>query len=437
MKSTQGIIALGVAVALVFGVTFGVNYLHHGKSAARIVAPQARLTFADSETNFPEASQRPAEEEIGEPKSHDFWLKNDNPTALPVGVFSKSCQCTHVELWIAPADWKDVPAPADREKAMKDLEATTHPTELMDRDNEPPAVPAGGVGVLRLRWKGDRPGPKDLAAVLWMGEKGSGPQQRFLIRTVFIGPLRVLAAIDLGNQSQDKLPIKASIPCWSSTRTEFPLHAQVIQNRLSEESNPFTVEKPVPFTDQDFAALRKDPNNGAVLAGYVVNVVLRKVSLDEKTPFDLGLFKHRIELKIDDDHKVEVVVRGSIEGDLSVVGADGAGPVHFPSFDRTEAVSQPVIVESEKEVASLKLDTNRTAAFLDVDFPARPEINGDRKIWKLTVKWKPDSQAEGDFPRNEDGYRDSAVYIKPVYTQPRARPASLRIPVNGKADAPQ
>ena len=53
-------------------------------------------------------------------------------------------------------------------------------------------MPAGAVGALRLRWKGDRPGPKDLAAVLWMGEKGLGPQQRFLIRTVFIGPLRVV-----------------------------------------------------------------------------------------------------------------------------------------------------------------------------------------------------------------------------------------------------
>ena len=397
------------------------------------------MTFADLETNFPEQSHRSSdEEEIGTPKSHDFWFKNDNAAPLPVGVFSKTCQCTHVELFIAPADWKDVPAPADREKAMKELEKATKSTELMDRDNDPPAVPAGAVGVLRLRWKGDRLGPKDLAAVLWMGEKGLGPQQRFLIRTVFLGPLRVVPEFDFGNQLQEKLPIKASFPCWSSTRTEFPLEARVLPNRKkNKESDPFTVGQPVPFTPEDFAALRKNPNNGAVLAGYMVPVELRKVSPDGTTPFDLGLFRQRIELKIDDDNKVLVAVKGSIEGDLKVVGADAGSPIHFPSFDRTTVASQPVVVESGADVASLTLDRDRTPAFLDVDFPAGPEKIGDRKTWTLRIKWNPKSEAEGVFPRDEDEYRDSAVYIKPVYAKPDAAAPSLRIPVYGKADAPQ
>jgi hypothetical protein len=455
VKSIQGIIALAVVAALVFGGTFVVNYLHGGKSTVKVEAPQARLTFADLETNFPESSKRPIEEEIGQPKSHDFWFKNDNPAALPVGVFSMTCQCTHVQLFIAPADWKDIPADADREKTMKDLMELTRPTELKDKDDKAPvvAVPAGAVGVLRLEWKGDRPGPKDLAAEVWMGLKGPGPTQRFLIRTVFIGPLRTLPEIDFGNVPQEKLPIKSIIPCWSSTRTAFPLDAQVLQTRLNKESNPFTVGKPVPFTEKEFAALRSDPNNGAVLAGYKIPVELLKTSPDKKTPFDLGLFRQRIELKMDDDNKVQVVVKGSIEGDLRVVGANADSPVHFPSFDRTMAVSQSVVVESEAEVDSLILDRSRTPAFLavdlppklavdlppklDVDLPPNPVTNGDRKTWTLRVKWNPDSKAEGVFPRDEDEYRDSAVYIKPVYAQPKATAPSLRIPVYGKADAPQ
>ena len=249
MKSTQGIIALGVAAVLVFVGTFLVNYLHSGKTTTQITAaPQAKLTFADLETNFPDQSQPPAQEEIGTPKSHDFWFKNDNPTAMPVGVFSKTCQCTHVQIWVVPADWKEIPPPADREQAMKKLEGLTKPTELLDRDNDSPApsVPAGAVGVLQLRWKGDRLGPKDLAAVLWMGEKGLGPQQRFLIRTVFVGPLRTIPELDLGDQPQENLPIKASFPCWSSTRTSFNLDAQVVQHQLKKESNPFTVRRTDP-----------------------------------------------------------------------------------------------------------------------------------------------------------------------------------------------
>ena len=405
-----------------------------------MTALQARLTFADLETNFPDLSQPAAVEEMGEPKSHDFWIKNDNPTALPVGVFSETCQCTHVWIYIAPADWKEIPKDADREKAMKDLEALVQPTELKDKDHGDTAVsvPAGAVGVLRLEWKGNRLGPKDLAAVLWMGEKGLGPQQRFLIRTVFIGPLRTVPEFDFGDLAREKLPITASFPCWSSTRTEFPLSARVMPGRLDEESNPFTVGTPVKFTQEDLALMRKNPANGAVLSGYRVPVTLLKVSPDGKTAFDLGLFRQRIELKMDDDNKAQVVVNGSMEGDMKVVGADAGKPIHFPSFERTTGVSQPVVVESDADVTSLSLDEHRTPPFLGVDFPAGPEKNGDRKIWNLRVKWKPDSDAEGVFPRDEEGYRDSAVYIKPVYAKPGATaPASLRIPVNGKADSPQ
>ncbi len=441
MKSIQGIIALGVAVVLVFGGTFLVNYLHGGKSSVRVTAPQARLTFADLETNFPAQAQPPAEEEIGTPKSHDFWFKNDNAAALPVGVWSETCQCTHVRIYIAPADWKDIPADADREKATKDLEALTQPTELKDKDHGDTAVsvPAGAVGFMRLEWTGDRPGPKDLAALFGMGEKGIGPQQRFLIRTVFIKPLRVSPEeSDLGDQLQEKLPITVHFPCWSSTRTEFPLSAQVQQNRLNTLSNPFAVGTPVRLMPEEIAALKKDPANGEVLSGYMIPVQLLKVSPDGTTQFDLGLLRQRIELKMDDENKVQVVVKGSIQGDLKVVGADAGNPIHFPSFDRTAVASQPVVVESDARAASLTLDRNRTPAFLDVDFPVEAVKNGGRKTWTLSIKWNPKSDAEGLFPRDEDGYRDSAVYTKPVYAQAGApAPASLRIPVFGKADSPQ
>ena len=191
----------------------------------------------------------------------------------------------------------------------------------------------------------------------------------------------------------------------------------MVQHQLKKESNPFTVRAPVPFTKADFARLRKDPANGAVLSGYMVPVELLKVSPDGTTPFDLGLFRQRIQLKMDEDNKTQVVVAGSIDGDLKVVGVDAGRPVHFPSFDRTVGVSQPIVVESGAEVVSLTLDRKRTPPFLGADFPAGSEKNGDRKLWKLTIKWMPDSEAVGVFPRNEAGYRDSAVYIKPVYAQ--------------------
>ena len=42
--------------------------------------------------------------------------------------------------------------------------------------------------------------------------------------------------------------------------------------------------------------MRKDRVNGAVLAGYTIPVTLQKESKD-KTPFDVGIFRQRIQLK--------------------------------------------------------------------------------------------------------------------------------------------
>ena len=185
MKTAQWIVLLGVVVAMVFGITFAVSSLPGRKSSGPKSAPQAKLTFADSVTRFPapepgkpEVEQPPAECELGHSQAHDFWFKNENAQDLPVGVFSKTCQCTTVELWIAPKDWTDVPEPAQRDEAVKKLEASVQPTQLLEKQNGA-AVPAGAVGFVRLTWKGDKAGPKSLSATLWMDEAGPGPTQIF------------------------------------------------------------------------------------------------------------------------------------------------------------------------------------------------------------------------------------------------------------------
>ena len=400
------------------------------------------MTWADNVTNFPaDQMAAPAECEIGFGQSHDFWFKNENNQTLPVGVFSKTCQCTSILMWLAPTERKNAPAVADREKAVKELEAAGPPTELKDKEG-PVDVPAGAVGVLRLAWKGDRPGLKELAAELWMGEKGPGPTHRFLIRTVFIGPIKVAAPeIAVGDLPLDKLPYDLSFKCWSSTRDHFPLDASVlqIQHRLKTESNPFVVGKPVPLTEAELAEMRKDRTKGAVLAGYTIPVTLQKESKD-KTPFDVGIFRQRIQLKTkgadpNQEVSIQVVVQGTILGDLAVVGAD-PGPVKLGSFYRNQDdVKQDALVESGADVTALEVDRQRTPDFLGVAFPDPPEKLGGRKTWRLQVKWLPESQAGGAFPRDEDEYRDSAVYVRPVYAAPvGTRPSCLRIPVVGKAD---
>ena len=164
--------------------------------------------------------------------AHDFWFKNENAQTLPLGFFYKTCQCTNILVWIAPADWKEVPKEEDRDKAVKELEAAAAPTDLMERDAAA-NVPAGAVGVVRLTWKGDRPGPKTLSARLWMGEKGAGPTQDFNIRVNHIGPLRANLDTDVGDDIiPESLPLTVRIPCWSSTRPKFSLEANLVRKPI-------------------------------------------------------------------------------------------------------------------------------------------------------------------------------------------------------------
>lgn len=204
MKMTQWIVLLAVLTAMVFGITFAVSSLPGRKSGGQKSVPQLRLTFADADTRFPPAdparpgqAPRPAECELGQSQAHDFWFKNENAQDVPVGVFSQTCQCTSVELWLAPRDWTDVPEPAKRNEAAKKLESAATRTELKEKEGSA-MVPAGAVGLLRLRWKGDRVGQKTLSATLWMEEKGPGPMQTFDISTVFVGPVRAAAEYNVG-----------------------------------------------------------------------------------------------------------------------------------------------------------------------------------------------------------------------------------------------
>ena len=308
-------------------------------------------------------------------------------------------------MWLAPTERKDVPAVADREKAVKELEAAGPPTELKDKEAGVD-VPAGAVGVVRLAWKGDRAGLKELAAELWMGEKGPGPTHRFVIRTVFIGPLKVAAPeIAVGDLPLDKLPYELSFKCWSSTRDYFPLDVSVlqIQHGVKTESNPFVVGKPVPLTEAELAKMREVQANGAVLAGYTIPVTLRKESKD-KTPFDVGIFRQRIQLKTkgadpNQEASIQVAVYGTILGDLAVVGAE-PGPVKLGSFYRNQDdVKQDVLVESGADVKALEVDSQRTPDFLGVVVPPKPQEEiGGRKTWRLQVKWLPESQAGARSP---------------------------------------
>ena len=446
MKPAQWIALLVVVTLMVFGITFAVSSLPGRKSSGPKSAPVAKLTFADLETRFPAgepgspSQPPPAEYELGKDKvgTHDFWFKNENPQDLPVGVFSKTCQCTSVDLWVAPKDWTDVPEPARRDEAAKKLESAVKPTPL--KENEGGAVvPAGAVGLVRLTWTGDRLGEKSLSATLWMGEKGPGPTQTFEISTAFVGPVRAPKEYDLPPLALEELPRTVHVHCWSSTRTEFPLEVRLLHSRWKDESNPFEVGKPEPLTEDELAQLRKNLQGVKVLSGYKVPITLGRRSRDDKTPMDLGPFWLHLELGTPGAEPVRRTIKGLIRGDLAPVDADAVRVDFGPFVCTKKDLYRLIQLQSGTDVTELELDKERTPNYLSVDetsLKASDKVGG-RRIWNVQVNWVPDAGPIGKFPRDDDAYRDSAVYLRPVYADPRPQtPPCLRIEVGGEADPP-
>ncbi|HVS39484.1 MAG TPA: hypothetical protein VMS17_28255 [Gemmataceae bacterium] len=463
MKSSQWIVLAAVGAAMVFGISFAVSYMPVFKAAAPKGSSSAKLTFADPQTTYPPQSETqvgdppPAEFELGKSRSHDFWFKNANAQDLPVNLFWKNCQCTSIQLWIAPKEATDVPAEDQRADApdgdggslaAAKIEASATKKELQEKES-PVTIPAGAVGLVRLTWKSDpkvdRTGGKDLDVKLSIGD-GAGIQD-FRVHAIMIPPVRVSSDVIVGVFALEETPKTVQVPCFSSTRRAFPLEVRQLHSRWDADSNPFEIGKPVAMTTDDLAKLRKELDEQAkqrkeappptVLAGYNIPITLRPRSKNDKTPLDLGPFRLHLQLKTEDADPVETTVKGWVRGDLGPI-EDSRLPVQLGPFDRTKETSQSIELESGSKVTRLEVDRQRTPDFLTVDEKTLTEdtgLSGERKTWRITVKWVPSSGAVGPFPRDEEGYRDSAVYIRPVYDKPgAAAPACLCIPVTGKAD---
>src|SRR5262245_63265837 len=101
MKRSQMVVALVVLAAMVFGVTFAMNYLGgwFGADSSRTPTQEARgLTFSVTQATGP------GEFLDGETKGqgyHDFWFLNENEGELPLGLNRVRCRrCSSVEAYV-------------------------------------------------------------------------------------------------------------------------------------------------------------------------------------------------------------------------------------------------------------------------------------------------------------------------------------------------
>jgi hypothetical protein len=460
MKSAQWL-AVMVLALMVGGVTFVMVYLGGTPSETdkkeKSTGPVAELTFAQKK--YPGEGEMALATEPQQLGHYDFWFHNESGQAVPVGLLVKSCKCTEVELMIAPDSWKPrllataaarvlqrapqtlmdwtvwaaTYQPEQVHPALPEEDATT--TSLLKKQDSA-LVPPGAIGWLRLKWRGDKTGPRPLTAELWMGEKGSVAAS-FVLGVAIAEPIMFDPDVSFGTVNVRELETnkkKVGVYCYSVTRPALRIKAERAAKNLKQESDPFEVGQPEPLSTEQLRKLEEKSKAHVLrfLSGYRIPVFLSARAKDG-TPIEMGHFRRLVRLSIDDDESIEPVqveVSGVVEGDVMVGNAQEPGEIILGPFPSKRGKKGDITLQTDVKNLGLELDKSRVPEYLKARLKGPEETGTGHRTWVLEVEVPPDA-AHGDFPRQDDPvYRDSAIYVKTNEKPQR----SIRIPVKGAAN---
>ncbi len=460
MKQSQWAIAAFVLAALVFIVTFAMNYL--GGSRQDTLKVDSKPTGGELNffwKNVPLAEHMGIEAEEKSDGSCDFWFRNDGANSVRVGLERKACKCTSVQLFVLPGNKTLLPvheavalvgSASPGYLHLFSLQAlvpplmqnvVSDPQELI-QGPENVQVPEGGVGWVRMSWKAEKTGGQVLSATLMFDGKESGRKAVLQTRVYFHEPLRVFPSLQFGVLTEKALAdvVHRDIICWSSTRRELRLEVKC-SGRSNPASDPFVVGKPEPLSLAERRQLEMTNNLGEksvasgtfgmVLSAYRIPVSLSAVSRDG-TPCDIGPFYRRITISCPDinSEPKQVIVHARVRGVVEIGNDDEGGQINFSTFPRSRGKTDRIGLQSEVSDLKLEFDDKRTPQFLTATL-SEPDKRSGRQFWNLTAKVKK-GEASGVFPRREDPlYEDSAIYLKAY--QPGKPVRWVRIGVQGTA----
>jgi hypothetical protein len=461
MKTSQMIGAILLLAALVFVVTFAMNYIGEDKTEEeRNLRPEESLYF--TEKVFPTQAQASEMEalicEVGGNHGHDFWFVNPTNKVLTVEVSRKKCTCSHVDISVLSEKGKRlmVAGYASRLARLitnpwdvitlqagfywpKEQEAREF-AKKMDLLGEEPAgsVPPGGLGWVRLGWQVHDVKKSLLAAELWI-DRPDGPKIPLQVNAQMVPPVQIPSPfIQISSLKMDELPYSLAVLCWSTTRPNFQVRGRLVDRvEGGEQSDPVEIGTPIPLSFKERKDLEQRLNvsvyHGPVLVAYRIPVTLRVLSRDGSTPFDIGTFHRKVELlsPAGDFNPIEVSLSGRVSGEVRVEG-DSNGAIRFGSFPRSLGSKElTVTLRSQKPGLDLVLESDMVPAFVEAQLQERPK-SGDLRVWQLSARVGA-GKARGTFPRAQDPtYSDSAIYVN-IVGEDGKHHRRIRVPVVGTA----
>jgi hypothetical protein len=467
MHTKQWVGAILALAAMVFVLTFAMNYLSSpSKSVRAPAADSPRLTFALSV--FP-----PLQVEVNKAFFHDFWFENRNEDReVKLGLLpnsGKDLRVTRAELFVLPESkvsqltgftatrWfetlfaSSAPAPtgtpadlaiplgrlgrvaalaiAPERKTDSDLleKLEGQPLNLEDTRKVPPR----SIGWVRLHWATDKLGPTAVEVNLWTDHRQAEVKTVLQGQILVLPPLLVMPEIDVKSVDVSSLPRGLSVSFGSPTRSSLAVTVEVERDGRSEKSDHLvTAGQPQRLSEAECRELEKAFGGKMLLrCAYSFTLKLRDVS-EDGTPVELGRFQRYLKLDAGEGvPKQRVVLEGLVQGDVQVGDRQEGGMAQLGVFPAEQGTKREIVVQSDVPGLQLEVDPARTAAFLEARLEKRDEAPSGHQTWVLTVRVPP-GKVHGKFPNaDEPVLRDSAVYLRRKGGPPR----SIRIPVWGTA----
>jgi hypothetical protein len=306
--------------------------------------------------------------------------------------------------------------------------------ETLEQDGKGVSIPPHAGGLVRLKWKGDKPGDQLFWANLWVDEGAKTEYERFQVFIHFVEAIRI-APEGAPGKAQTYIgrlytgeERTARFLCTSDTRAKFTLTPAP-----PKEHPCFTYGTPEPLSKEELKSL-SDASGKPILAGYRVTVTVHEHV--GKTHLDMGPFRRKVAWKTDlaPDHEISSHIDGVVRGEVRLVTAEGEPYLDLGTFS---ANPLDFVLEGDEPQLQLTWDEAQTLDFLKVELldgkDGQPAGSG--KSWRVRAVFKTDSIFRGRFPDpDRPGYDNEACVIAFLVSRPGQETKSARrlfIPVRG------
>jgi hypothetical protein len=437
-RTVQWVGAVLILAAMVFGLAFAMNYLDQGPSRRPVAKGPAGPRLEFKAPVYPLPGKPPLVCEHKQQGFHDFWFSNPSDKELTFGLRSvgvkergklsdANSKGFRVELYRVPGKSPaDMPPPDKQEAAARELAEKLEALPLTTEESR--TVSGQSIGWLRLHWDGkqlhwnaDLADPQPLEVMLWMDRPQDDQPTQLAVLVFVVRPLVVLKDVPLGKLEVRSLPQSWQMDCFSMTRSDLRVEAEVEHRGRPKAADPLEIVSVERLSDAE--CREKERKSGGKLplrCAYRVTGKLRDVSPDGTTLCELGPFRRFVRLTCaGTDVAEQVVLTGSVVGDV-VVGGPNAGGV----VDVGQGATGKVSLQSDVPGLELEVDSARTPECLEVKLE-KPEVApSGHRTWRLVVKVRPGT-VSGPLPA------DCAVYIK----QKGEGGRTIRVPVVGTANS--